>query len=249
MAKLAIIGGTGLTSLKGLEIVRSEVIRTPYGDPSAPLTFGELEGNEVIFLPRHGASHTIPPHKVNYRANLWALKESGVELVIAVNAVGGIRADMTPGRLIIPNQIIDYTWSRINTFFEEGLSEVVHIDFTEPYCESLRQKLIQSAISVGLDAIGEGTYAATQGPRLETAAEIDRLERDGCDLVGMTGMPEAALARELELCYACIAVVANMGAGRGEEEITMEMIEHHLVKGMADVRSVLEHVVPSLSAA
>jgi len=249
MAKLAIIGGTGLTSLKGLEITRSEVINTPYGEPSAPLIFGELEGNEIIFLPRHGTSHTIPPHKVNYRANLWALKESGVEQVIAVNAVGGIRPDMSPGRLIIPNQIIDYTWSRINTFFEEGLSEVVHIDFTEPYCETLRQKLMHSASEVGLQVIGEGTYAATQGPRLETAAEIDRLERDGCDLVGMTGMPEAALARELELCYACIAVVANMGAGRGEEEITMEMIERHLVKGMADVRTVLEHVVPSLRAA
>jgi 5'-deoxy-5'-methylthioadenosine phosphorylase len=247
MAKLAIIGGTGLTSLKGLEITRREVMHTPYGEPSAPMTFGEMAGNEVLFLPRHGPGHTIPPHKINYRANLWALKESGVEQVIAVNAVGGIRADMTPGRLVIPDQIIDYTWSRINTYFEEGLSQVIHIDFTEPYCEQLRQMLMVCAGEVGLAVIGEGTYAASQGPRLETAAEIDRLERDGCDLVGMTGMPEAALARELKLCYGCVAVVANMAAGRGEEEITMEMIERHLSSGMADVRALLEHIVPRLS--
>ncbi len=247
MAKLAIIGGTGLTSLKGLEITRREVMHTPYGEPSAPLMYGEMAGSEVLFLPRHGAGHTIPPHKINYRANIWALKECGVEQVIAVNAVGGIRADMTPGRLVVPNQIVDYTWSRINTYFEEGLSQVVHIDFTDPYCEELRQALITCSAEVGLETIGEGTYGATQGPRLETTAEINRLERDGCDLVGMTGMPEAALARELELCYSCVAVVANMAPGRSEEEITMEMIERHLSTGMADVRRLLEHVVPRLA--
>jgi 5'-deoxy-5'-methylthioadenosine phosphorylase len=247
MAKLAIIGGTGLTSLKDLEITRREVMHTPYGEPSAPLLFGEMCGNEVVFLPRHGAGHTIPPHKVNYRANLWALKESGSEQVIAVNAVGGIRADMVPGKLVIPDQIVDYTWSRINTFFEEGLTNVTHIDFTEPYCQSLRAQLTNGAAEINLDVIGEGTYAATQGPRLETAAEINKLERDGCDLVGMTGMPEAALARELELCYACVAVVANMAAGRSDEEITMEMIERHLIAGMADVRRLLEQVVPRLT--
>jgi 5'-deoxy-5'-methylthioadenosine phosphorylase len=209
--------------------------------------FGEMCGKEVVFLPRHGAGHTIPPHKVNYRANLWALKENGVEQLIAVNAVGGIRADMVPGKLVIPDQIIDYTWSRINTYFEEGLSHVTHIDFTEPYCQSLRETLMACTAAAKLDVIGEGTYAATQGPRLETAAEINKLERDGCDLVGMTGMPEAALARELEICYACVAVVANMAAGRGDEAITMEMIERHLISGMADVRSLLELAVPRLS--
>ena len=247
MATLAIIGGTGLTSLKDLQLTRREVMHTPYGEPSAPLVFGEMCGKELLFLPRHGAGHTIPPHKINYRANLWALKEKGVEMVIAVNAVGGIRADMVPGKLIVPDQIVDYTWSRTNTFFEEGLSQVTHIDFTEPYCKPLRQALIETAMEAGLDIIGEGTYAATQGPRLETTAEINKLERDGCDLVGMTGMPEAALARELELCYACLAVVANMGAGRGEAEITMAMIEHYLSGGMADVRKVLEQVVPKLA--
>ena len=247
MAKLAIIGGTGLTSLKDLKLTRREVMHTPYGEPSAPLVYGEMAGKELLFLPRHGAGHTIPPHKINYRANLWALKECGVEQVIAVNAVGGIRADMQPGSLIVPDQIIDYTWSRTNTFFEEGLSHVTHIDFTQPYCRELRQVLIDGARETGKPLIGEGCYAATQGPRLETTAEINKLERDGCDLVGMTGMPEAALARELELCYACLAVVANMGAGRGEELITMEIIEHYLGQGMADVRSLLEYVVPRLA--
>jgi 5'-methylthioinosine phosphorylase len=246
MSKLAIIGGTGLTSLKGLEISHSEMVETPYGLTSGSLSLGTMAGREVVFLPRHGAGHTIPPHKINYRANLWALKQSGADAIIAVNAVGGIRADMTPGRLIVPNQIIDYTHSRIDTFFEEGLSHVTHIDFTEPYCEALRRQLIAAAAACGLQVIGEGTYAATQGPRLESAAEINRLERDGCDLVGMTGMPEAALARELELCYACVAVVANMGAGRGDEALTMEMIERTLVGGMADVRQLLEQAIPGL---
>jgi 5'-deoxy-5'-methylthioadenosine phosphorylase len=247
VAQLAIIGGTGLTSLKNLHIIRREVMHTPYGEPSGPLVYGELAGNEVVFLPRHGSGHTIPPHKVNYRANIWALKESGASKVIAVNAVGGIRADMTPARLVIPDQIIDYTWGRTNTYFEEGLNNVTHIDFTHPYCEVMRQQLIKAARSAGLDALTEGCYAATQGPRLETAAEINRLERDGCDLVGMTGMPEAALAREMELCYACCAVVANMAAGRGAGEITMAEIEHHLLDGMAKVRLLLEEVVPHLS--
>ncbi len=243
MSKLAIIGGTGLDSLEGLTITGSENVDTPYGAPSGPLSHGVVAGSEVVFMPRHGAEHTIPPHKINYRANIWALKQSGVEQVIAVNAVGGIRADMGPGKVIVPHQLIDYTHSRIDTFFEEGLEHVTHIDFTEPYCEELRQRLISAGAGCGLDVIGEGTYAATQGPRLETAAEIDRLERDGCDLVGMTGMPEAALARELELCYACVAVVANMGAGRSEVELTMEMIEQTLVGGMADVRRLLQQAL------
>jgi len=246
MVKLAIIGGTGLTSLKNLEILNREVVHTPYGEPSGPLTHGAICGQEVMFVARHGYGHTIPPHKVNYRANIWALKEAGAERIIAVNAVGGIRADMTPGRIVIPDQIIDYTWNRINTYFEEGLTHVTHIDFTEPYCEALRALLMAGARSIGLDAVEEGVYATTQGPRLETRAEIDKLERDGCDLVGMTGMPEAALARELDICYACVAVVANMAAGRGEGEITMEEIEQNLIVGMDKVRSLLEHVVPRM---
>ncbi len=247
MTETAIIGGTGLTSLNGLEIVRREVVNTPYGEPSGPLIHGELQGHRVVFLPRHGSGHTIPPHKINYRANIWALKSIGVDKVIAINAVGGIAPEFTPGRLAFPDQIIDYTWSRINTFFEEGLTDVVHIDFTHPYCEKLRALLVWAAGEAGLEAVNFGTYAATQGPRLETAAEIDRLERDGCHMVGMTGMPEAALAREQELCYAACAVVANWAAGRGEGEgISMELIRQHLRQGMQQVCRLLGEVVPRL---
>ena len=246
MSKLAIIGGTGLTSLKNLEIINREVVHTPYGEPSGPLTHGSIGGKEIMFLARHGYGHTIPPHKVNYRANLWALQAAGAERIIAVNAVGGIRSDLLPGHIVFPHQLIDYTWNRINTYFEEGLTHVTHIDFTTPYCEELRQVLIDGARAIHLPVVEEGVYAATQGPRLETAAEIDKLERDGCDLVGMTGMPEAALARELGVCYACCAVVANMAAGRGVGAITMEEIEHNLTSGMDKVRALLECVVPRI---
>ena len=246
MSKIAIIGGTGLTSLQGLEILGREIVQTPFGEPSGPLVRGVLSGKEVFFLPRHGAGHTIPPHKINYRANIWALKEAGATQVIAVNAVGGIREDMLPGCMVIPDQIIDYTWSRITSFFEESLKQVVHIDFTYPFCEDMRQIIINTAASHNIKIIKEGTYAATQGPRLETAAEINRLEKDGCHLVGMTCMPEAALAKEQDLCYASVSIVANMAAGRSEEELTMEMIEHHLTDGMKQVRKLLEAVIPEL---
>lgn len=246
MTKVAIIGGTGLTSINGLEIIGREIVQTPFGEPSGPLVRGNLAGHNVYFLPRHGAAHTIPPHQINYRANIWALKDIGVEQVIAVNAVGGIREDMQPGTLIIPDQVIDYTVSRTNTFFEEGLKQVVHIDFTEPFCESLRRQIISAADDSSISVIKEGTYAATQGPRLETAAEINRLEKDGCHLVGMTCMPEAALAREQELCYASISVVANLAAGRGTEDLSMEMIEKNLNNGMEQVRQLIEAVIPSL---
>ncbi|GMR16797.1 MAG: S-methyl-5'-thioinosine phosphorylase [Gammaproteobacteria bacterium] len=247
MTKIAIIGGTGLTSITGLEITDRELVQTPFGEPSGPLVQGILSNNKVYFLPRHGAGHTIPPHRINYRANIWALKQAGVEQVIAVNAVGGIRKDMQPGALIIPDQIIDYTVSRANTFFEEGLKKVVHIDFTEPFCEKLRQSIIQAAETNSINIINEGTYAATQGPRLETAAEVNRLEKDGCHLVGMTCMPEAALAREQDLCYASISVVANLAAGRGEEDITMDIIEKNLNSGMERVRELIETVIPTIS--
>ncbi|MFN2348389.1 MAG: S-methyl-5'-thioinosine phosphorylase [Thioalkalivibrio sp.] len=243
---LAIIGGTGLTTLKDLEISRREVMHTPYGEPSGPLTHGFLGGREVIFLARHGYSHTIPPHQVNYRANIWALKHVGADAVVAVAAVGGISAEMAPRRIAFPDQIIDYTWSRQHTFFEQDLTHVTHVDFTEPYDPALRQRLIDAARSIGLDALESGTYAATQGPRLETAAEINRLERDGCDMVGMTGMPEAALARELELPYATCAVMANWAAGRGEGEITMDEVQENIAAAMADVRHLLEATIQSL---
>lgn len=246
MSEIAIIGGTGLTRLGSLEIARREVIHTPYGEPSGPVTHGHLFGRDVAFIPRHGPGHTIPPHQVNYRANLWALQHIGVSRVIAVAAVGGIGDEMFPARLVIPDQIIDYTWSRAHTFYEGNLKQVTHVDFTEPYSPDLRQAMIQACIAVGIDAVGHGTYGATQGPRLESTAEINRLARDGCDLVGMTGMPEAGLARELGLSYATCAVVANWAAGRGEGEITMDEVGRNLDAGMRDIARMLEALMPRL---
>ncbi len=243
MADLAIIGGTGLTSLKNLEISRREVVHTPYGEPSGALTFGRLCDREVVFLARHGYGHTIPPHMVNYRANLWALKYAGVSRVIAVCAVGGIRPDLLPGSLVIPDQVIDYTWSRDHTFFEKDLTQVTHIDFTEPYCTEMRSALIEAAQAAQISVASDGTYGATQGPRLESAAEINRMERDGCDMVGMTGMPEAALAKEMEFCYAVCAVCANWAAGRGEGDINMTEIKANLSRSMAQVRLLLEQAI------
>jgi len=239
---LGIIGGSGLTRLNALEIHRQELVTTPYGDPSAPLTFGRFDGAPVVFLPRHGAPHTIPPHRVNYRANLWAMKDAGVDHVVGMAAVGGITAAMGPGVLAVPDQVIDYTWGRAHTLFEADLSSVTHIDFTDPYCDELRQVLLQAAERAGVEVYDGGTYAATQGPRLESTAEILRLERDGCDLVGMTGMPEASLARELGLCYASLALSVNWAAGKGEGPITMAEIERNLEHGMAKARKILAAV-------
>ena len=250
MGRLGIIGGTGLTRLPDLEIVRREVVNTPYGEPSGPLTHGRLHGREVTFLARHGYGHTIPPHRVNYRANVWALKQVGLARVMAVAAVGGIDAALQPGELAVPDQIVDYTWGRCHTFFEDGLSHVTHVDFTRPYSEDMRTLLLEAGRRAGLALHDGGTYGATQGPRLESAAEIDRMARDGCAMVGMTGMPEAALAREAELAYAACAVIANPAAGRaGDEPITMADIEANLAHGMRRVARLLAELVPLLPAA
>ena len=243
---VAIIGGTGLTTLDTLKITHRETQSTPYGEPSGPMIHGELGGRAVVFLARHGQHHTLPPHKVNYRANLWVLHRIGVQQVIAVAAVGGIRDDMEPGVLAFPDQLVDYTWGRHCTFFEDNLSHVTHIDFTEPYCGELRARLIEAARALNIDARESCTYAAMQGPRLETAAEIRKLERDGCDIVGMTGMPEAALARELGLRYATCAVVANRAAGKVPGEITMAEIERNLQDSMVRVKALLARVIPML---
>lgn len=246
MREIAIIGGTGLTRLTCLDVTRREVVHTPFGEASGPLTHGVLEGREAVFLARHGYGHTIPPHKINYRANLWALREIGVRRVIAVAAVGGISSDLEAGMLAVPDQIIDYTYGRRHTFYEDDLEGVTHIDFTRPYCEALRAGLIGAAEAEQVPHRADGTYAATQGPRLETAAEIDRLERDGCHLVGMTGMPEAALARELNMEYACLAVVANMAAGRGSGGDIHAEIEAELERGMRRVSQVLRRWMADL---
>jgi 5'-methylthioadenosine phosphorylase len=239
---LAIIGGSGLTQLANLEVTQRKVARTPYGEPSGPLTFGRISKRDVVFLARHGYGHTIAPHEVNYRANVWALKDAGVERVVSVASVGSIRKDLAPGSLVIPHQIIDYTWGRRSTFFEGAGSPVNHIDFTEPFSPPLRQLLLQAAAHCKEKVFDGAVYAATQGPRLETAAEIDRLERDGADLVGMTGMPEAVLAREVSLEYATIAAVANYAAGRADSAhaIPLDKIGAILEQAMGRVRRIIE---------
>lgn len=241
---LAIIGGTGLTQLSNLAISHRQVIRTPYGEPSGALVFGQIVNRDVVFLARHGHGHTIPPHQVNYRANIWALHSQKATHVVSVASVGGIRADLVPGVIAIPHQIIDYTYGRKATFFEGSEKPVTHIDFTDPYCQDLRQRCVRAAELAGEPVIHGGVYAATQGPRLETAAEINRLEHDGADMVGMTGMPEASLAKEIGLSYATIAVVANYAAGRGASAhgVHLEDVNAILMPAMDRVRNILEHL-------
>ena len=244
MKSLAIIGGSGLTALKGLEIQSQQMIHTPYGSPSAPISHGLFYGQTVKFLPRHGQNHSIAPHKVNYRANLWALQSVGVDHIIAVAAVGSIDPNMKKTELVIPHQLIDYTTGRHHTFFEDSEQAVTHIDFTHPYCEKLRQQLIQASQKIDVKVHQQAVFAITQGPRLETAAEVNRLERDGCDIIGMTGMPEAALAKELEICYASCAVVSNPAAGRGKDNLSIDDIADSLITGTANVRQLLSHAIP-----
>ena len=217
--ELALIGGTGLYQFPGLEIVERVRPTTPYGDLSGDVILGDFEGHRVAFLARHGESHTIPPHRVNYRANVHALKSLGATRVIGVNAVGGITALMVPRAVVVPHQLIDYTHGRDTSFCDFPGAEVNHIDLSVPYTESLCREIVTAARAAGIPVVEQGVYGATQGPRLETIAEITRMARDGCDIVGMTGMPEAALARELSLEYACIALVANWAAGANEQGV------------------------------
>ena len=241
---LAIIGGSGLARLGGLKNSRRKTARTPYGAASAALTFGRIGAREVVFLARHGDRHTIAPHEVNYRANLWALKKAGAREVLSVATVGGITASLGPGTLIVPHQVIDYTWGRASTYFEGKGTPVHHVDFTEPYSRGLRKEILAAARSCRQKVRDKGVYATTQGPRLESAAEIERLRRDGADLVGMTAMPEAVLAREISLEYAAIAVVANYAAGLGESRraIPLEKIPAVLDEAMGRVRKIIEEL-------
>ena len=237
---LAVIGGSGLYQFPGLENTARRTVNTPYGDASGDVVLGDFAGMRVAFLARHGESHSVPPHRVNYRANLWALHALGARRVIGVNAVGGIRDDMEPRVIVVPDQLIDYTHGRVTSYCDVGGAEVRHIDFSEPYTESLRRQLLVAARTAGVHVLDGGCYGVTQGPRLETRAEIARLKRDGCDLVGMTGMPEAALARELGLEYACLALVANFAAGCGDAaEISIEEIFAHLAAATTEVPRIL----------
>lgn len=218
---LAIIGGSSLAKLPILEVTHRQIVRTPYGDPSCPLLFGRIGQHNVVFMARHGYGNSIAPHEINYRANIWALQSVGAKSVIAIGAVGGIRPDLAPGTLVVPDDVIDYTWGRKHTFFEGVDCPLVHADFTRPYSEQLRQRLLAAAGQSQVHFSAQATYACTQGPRLESTAEILKLERDGADIVGMTGMPEASLARELDLQYAHLCTVINWAAGKGDSRQTV----------------------------
>jgi len=235
---LAIIGGTGLTEFPELELVDTHCIETELGTPSSEVVEAKLDDNRILFLARHGHPHKVPPHKINYRANLLALKKLDVDEIIAVNAVGGIHERSISGHINVAHQIIDYTWGRESTFFDGEFKPLDHIDFSHPYDECLRQSLIEvlqrMQLKHGFSPFG--TYAATQGPRLESAAEITRLERDGCDIVGMTGMPEAALARELNIPYASLCLTVNPAAGKSDQLITMDAIRQVLAEGMNEIK-------------
>ena len=259
---LAVIGGTGLSALKGLEIEERKLLQTPFGEPSGEALVGRFQGEPVVFLPRHGHAHSIPPHQINYRANLWQLRQLGVSHIVAVNAVGGIHPQMGPGHLCLPDQLIDYSYGREHTFYDGSgrlaadaggdlmAASVEHIDFTFPYSEPLRELLkgvfAQSALE---ESSVTGVYGCTQGPRLETAAEISRLQRDGCDLVGMTGMPEAALARELNIEYASVCLVVNWAAGLSADPITMADIQRVLGEGMNRVCEIIHRAAAALNHA
>ncbi|MDH3279977.1 MAG: S-methyl-5'-thioinosine phosphorylase [Gammaproteobacteria bacterium] len=244
MTTVALIGGSGFGRLAEFEINDEKHVKTPYGPPSAPILSGRLQGEPLLFLARHGQAHSIPPHRINYRANIWALKHAGAELVIGIAAVGGITRHCLPGALVVPDQIIDYTWGREHTFHNGGDSAVTHIEFTQPYCEELRELIIQACGKVNIPVIEAGCYAATQGPRFETVAEINKLEIDGADIIGMTGMPEASLARELGLCYATIAIVVNAAAGRGSGIIAASDIQQTFVNATKTIHRILTAVIP-----
>ena len=243
--RLGIIGGTALASIQAFKTLAQESLDTPYGSPSSPIVFAAMHGCEFYYLHRHGFDHTITPGDINYRANIWALKQLGVTHIIAIAAVGGITPCMTAGKIVFPDQLIDYTYSREHTFYDKNAATVEHIDFTNPYDETLRQWLLTSFSKTDLPHEVQGVYSVTQGPRLETAAEIKRLENDGGDIVGMTGMPEASLARELDIRYACCALVVNAAAGKnGDEIITMENIKLNLDKGMQAIYTLFEIALP-----
>lgn len=243
---VAVIGGSGFHRWERFEPARTHNIETPYATEPVRITEGTLAGQVIAFMPRHGREHTLPPHLINYRANLWALKELDATAVVAIATVGGISPAAAPGGLMLPDQLLDYTYGRDQTFHDGADGVVAHVDMTEPYCEELRRCLLDAAAESGVPVIDGGTYAATQGPRFETAAEVRRLERDGADIVGMTGMPEAALAKELQLAYAPVAIIVNPAAGKAHGGISMEQVREWQAAGRARVEQLLAHAVPAV---
>ncbi len=244
----AVIGGSGLYQLdEQFEIDIAQRLETPYGYISAELQIGNWQGLPLAFLPRHGVNHQIPPHKINYRANLWALQSVGVSHILAANAVGGVSPQYGPQTIGLPDQIIDYTCNREHTFFDGDNGEVRHVDFTQPYSQTLRENIIIAAERQKIELVDGGVYGCTNGPRLETAAEIEKMKADGCSMIGMTGMPEAGLARELAMQYASIALVVNWCAGIENREITMDEIKFVLENGVDDIRRLVYATLQEVS--
>ncbi len=240
---LAIIGGTGLTEVEGVEVVAERSPYTALGQASSAVTEARYAGRSLLFIARHGQPHRLPPHKINYRANLLALQAAGATQVLAVNAVGSLDLALPPPSLVLPDQIVDYTWGRESTFHDGDYLPLDHIDFSFPYSHEMRIRLLAAARKLGIQLTDGGIYAATQGPRLETAAEIQRLKQEGCTLVGMTGMPEAALARELSLPYVCLALVVNPAAGLRDQEITLQEMQQALAEGLGQVNQLIKTLV------
>jgi 5'-methylthioinosine phosphorylase len=236
--RLGLIGGTGLDQFGPPET--SHIVDTAYGRPSAALAEYQVGDIQLFFLPRHGKRHQLPPHAVNYRANIEAFRQLAVDGIVAINAVGGITQDHAPGTLCLPDQLIDYTWGRAHTFSMGAGDALSHIEFAAPFAGPLRSALLGAAESAAIDLIDGGCIGVCQGPRLETTAEIRRMKQDGCDIVGMTTMPEAALAREAGLDYASLCITANWAAGVGQEAVTMEDIKATLDEAMSGVREFLD---------
>ncbi len=246
---LAIIGGSGFYGLTGMGKPRVENLATDYSADSVKVEIYDSPAGEVAFIPRHGKSHAIPPHQINYRANIDVLAKIGVRQVLGMNAVGGINADASPGSIIVPTQIIDYTQGRLSTFFEGNIEEVVHIDFTNPFSEDLSRKVLIALYQELEEAEDErtvlkyGTYGCTQGPRLESAAEIQRMKNDGCDIVGMTAMPEVSLACEKSMEYCMLALSVNWAAGLVPGTITMDEIKAVLAEGADRLQAVISRLL------
>lgn len=244
MAKIAVIGGTGVYDAKLLQNVAARTVETPYGEVSYQA--GEYAGKEVAFLPRHGSRHSIPPHLVNYRANIWAIKQIGATHVISTTAVGSLNREMKPGDFVLADQFLDFTKGRVSTFYEGGARGVVHVDVTEPYCPQLRGTLWQAAQALGLPAHNGGVYVCTEGPRFETAAEVKMYAQLGGDLVGMTNVPEVVLAREAELCYATISMVTNFGAGISPQALTHGEVIDIMKQNASNLQSLLMRAIESI---
>lgn len=244
-AEIAIIGGSGVYSMRGLEEARTTTVSTPYGD-SPEIVVGRLGGRELAFLQRHGKGHTKPPHLINYRANLWALHELGVKRVLAITACGSLNLRMRPGELVLLHQFIDFTKRRPQTFYEGGKGGVVHVDFTEPYCPEICDVLNKTARKLEFKLHPQATYGCTEGPHFETPAEIRALRKLGCDLVGMTNVPECVLARELELCYAVVAVVTNFAAGISRARLTHTEVARLMKENLRRVQKLLLETIPKI---